>query len=830
MRRALLVVLLAFSLLAVFFARVAWGADFSSVSVFTDNRCAICFLPSYLLHINVDIQDPLGLDDITSIVAAPFSGSVPGPINLQFSPPASPGNIFSFDNLTGTGTILDPKNPPTGVYNITLNTKAGGTQSILTHNLDNPQQLPFATNFALSDHSATPTVTFTQPAVTIPPGYQIKDQLRIVDLTHNTEFYRTPRTFFESGNASFPVPPGVLSVDQTYLFQLRVTQGDLNDPGTAILDNLENRSLKEVQVTTLPATPPAAGPLPGGAASSFVKIDAPGATNTFAVGINNAGQITGSRGNGQGFLLSGGTSSVVNFPSAARTNPQDINNSGVIVGQYLDAFSKVHGFSAEAPYTPANFASIDVPFPGARGNSTNGINDAGKIVGGYTDASGAGHGFLKDGTAFSTIDPPGAKNSFAGGINNTDQIVGSYRDLSGVVHGYFKNGATFSVIDVPGAFGTEAFKLNNAGQVAGIYLDANAQVHGFLESRQGIFNTMDPIKLGATLDNTFGFSGALIPTGAFGLNDAGQMVGAFQDANGDHHGYLSTPTTLRAMTPTGTCGGVPCNVWISAFHPSFTSVNGVNALDIGVNVFLTGDPPTDPVSGKDLKQAWQNGVQTIWGGSPTQPRMFVVDPKTGKQYALAFDLNFVNDPSQADFNVTVHSGSARDSLANWSALRPGGYAQDCVGGRTPELCGYQGFLIAHEYGHMLGLFDEYVGGALDPSGIALCTNQAVGTPPRQGIMAEINQNATPYACPGYYHKILDDYLAEQGFALAVNANAPLFPDPPVTDLILGPDTEGAPDSLAPVPEPSPALLMPVGLAIVAAYRRWRKTGVSSATV
>ncbi len=83
MRRALLVVLLAFSLLAVFFARLAWGADFSSVSVFTDNRCSICFLPDYLLHINVDIQDPLGLADITSIVATPFSGSVPGPITLR---------------------------------------------------------------------------------------------------------------------------------------------------------------------------------------------------------------------------------------------------------------------------------------------------------------------------------------------------------------------------------------------------------------------------------------------------------------------------------------------------------------------------------------------------------------------------------------------------------------------------------------------------------------------------------------------------------------------------------------------------------------------------
>lgn len=123
-------------------------------------------------------------------------------------------------------------------------------------------------------------------------------------------------------------------------------------------------------------------------------LDYPGATNTGASGINNAGQIVGSytdnSGVRHGFLLTGYTMySAVDYPGAIATTASGINNMGEIVGTYEDSNQRYHGFL----FNGSTYTSFDYPASGVQ-TFVNGINDKGQIVGTYEDASFAKQGFL----------------------------------------------------------------------------------------------------------------------------------------------------------------------------------------------------------------------------------------------------------------------------------------------------------------------------------------------------------------------------------------------------------------------------------------------------
>ena len=82
------------------------------------------------------------------------------------------------------------------------------------------------------------------------------------------------------------------------------------------------------------------------------------------------------------------------------------------------------------------FTTID--FPGAALTNAQGINDRGEIVG-RTDIAGVRHGYLLRSENFSLIDFPGASASRTHGINARSEIVGDYIDSVGVLHGFQVN-------------------------------------------------------------------------------------------------------------------------------------------------------------------------------------------------------------------------------------------------------------------------------------------------------------------------------------------------------------------------------------------------------
>jgi probable HAF family extracellular repeat protein len=271
---------------------------------------------------------------------------------------------------------------------------------------------------------------------------------------------------------------------------------------------------------------------PGNAAAfTFTTIDVPGASATFADGINDAGQIVGTNntaGNFHGFLDIGGSFTTIDVPGAFDTGAHGINDAGQIVGNFsvggpLSPTIFPHGFLRDTGFTV-----VDAPFA-ITGTQPFGISGAGdKIVGNFFKGFGP-LAFLDTGGSFTTIDPPGAVLASAFGINSMgDKIVGQFS-----THGFLDIGGSFTIIDVPGGLGTSANGVNDAGQVVGFFVDG-AGTHGFLDIG-GSFTTIDVPGAPATFAN--------------GINNAGQIVGEFEDSAGISHGFLATPIISAVPEP-----------------------------------------------------------------------------------------------------------------------------------------------------------------------------------------------------------------------------------------------------------------------------------------
>ena len=193
------------------------------------------------------------------------------------------------------------------------------------------------------------------------------------------------------------------------------------------------------------------------------------------------GDFTGDDGFTHGFLLSQGIVTTLDFPGASDTYARGINESGTVVGQWdlLDALGNiliVHGFT----WSNGTFAQFDLP--GAGDTYLTGINARGDLVGGWDPAitSPLEHGFAcSKGQCFS-FDFPGAPLTQANDINALGQIAGTYIDAGGAQHAFLADGANFTSFDFPGAVATAAWGINSAGQIVGNYFNADNVRHGFL--------------------------------------------------------------------------------------------------------------------------------------------------------------------------------------------------------------------------------------------------------------------------------------------------------------------------------------------------------------
>jgi uncharacterized membrane protein len=249
-----------------------------------------------------------------------------------------------------------------------------------------------------------------------------------------------------------------------------------------------------------------------------LTIQAPAGSSATPTDLNDKGAIVGTLSQGTasnfhvtGFLVNQGKLTSFRFPGSRDTLPRDINNNAVIVG----SFDVVGGNGQRAFMVHAGgFREVKIPgFPNAPARA-NGINDLGDIVGSF-NGNGSNFGFLLHKGKLTIISFPGAAGGTgSASINNQGVVVGQYHlsEEETADHGFmWKNGA-FTNIQVPGARSTTPNKINNNGDIVGTFLDANFDQHGFSFDK-GVYRT---------IDHPGGSS-----TQLFGLNDFDNVLGAY---------------------------------------------------------------------------------------------------------------------------------------------------------------------------------------------------------------------------------------------------------------------------------------------------------------
>jgi hypothetical protein len=226
--------------------------------------------------------------------------------------------------------------------------------------------------------------------------------------------------------------------------------------------------------------------------------------------------------------------------------------------------------------------------------------------------------------------------------------------------------------------------------------------------------------------------------------------------------------------------------WNSSYDIGFA--DGV--IDIDLRIRLTGADP-----GQDLLDQWEEGIERIWSdayeiqdGENSYRVRVNVDWVTSDWHYLVRVSDTPFDPANPNAN--------RPTMLRWYTDRPGGWSNK-----------YQGQIAAHEAGHMMGLPDEYEGGATLPS--------FTGTI-EDSIMSDLGRVHLHH-----YEGILDwlEGKVQRDLTLAASP-LPRYPtEPPIEDFE---------DPTPAIPEPGAAGLFAVGLGLLGAAIRRRRASFSRA--
>lgn len=208
---------------------------------------------------------------------------------------------------------------------------------------------------------------------------------------------------------------------------------------------------------------------------SITLLNDGGAAKSSAEGINDAGTVVGwiEDANGLSSGVSGQvpwtTTTRIDLPGAVSTPTQipttgtlvlETDESGTLVGA-VDLATGRHGFIRRPDGSVELFERA-----GADGTLAVDINNNGVVVGNYIE-NGLFRAFKYESGVLTDIVPPNSSAAIASGINDSGQIVGFFDDASsGQRLGYLFDGTDFHTID-RGTFGTVAYKINNAGNIVG---------------------------------------------------------------------------------------------------------------------------------------------------------------------------------------------------------------------------------------------------------------------------------------------------------------------------------------------------------------------------
>jgi probable HAF family extracellular repeat protein len=213
----------------------------------------------------------------------------------------------------------------------------------------------------------------------------------------------------------------------------------------------------------------------------FTTIDVPNAGTTSAAAINDLDQVVGSDNLGEGFLydIPTQTFSTIAYPGQGYiTFPAAINNAGTIAGT-IQLAGPAH---LDEGFELSNGIYTRITVPGSQSSFTSGVNNSGEIIGNYLNASGVCcYTFLVIQDKYQRFVVPGIPSAVGVGINDGGTIVGTWFPPSGKPYqaGFLFANGTFQPLRFPHENSTYAAGINNFGEVVGYFVNQNGFSHGF---------------------------------------------------------------------------------------------------------------------------------------------------------------------------------------------------------------------------------------------------------------------------------------------------------------------------------------------------------------
>ena len=323
------------------------------------------------------------------------------------------------------------------------------------------------------------------------------------------------------------------------------------------------------------------------------------------LGISNRGQIAGYFGSGakghpnKGYLLMlsrrGSRYQNENFPGAVQTQVTGLNDWGITVGFYSTqnrasmtnnnfGFYTIRGMFHRLNFPTGNPAKPPV-------DQLLGVNDRGMAVGFFVNKQGNNRGYEYNILThrFNRVMVPGAPMGLkspsltATAINNAGDVAGFYTASGGMTDAFLKTARHFTRLAMPGASMTQAFGVNDRDEVVGAYTTgsgSSAKTYGFTWTRRMGFRTVnDPMGVGSTIIN--------------GVNDAGDLVGFYNDAAGNTHGLLwAAGRHMAPMAPMPSASMMPSMTPAPSMSPSMSPMPSMSPTPKPSMTPMPGMSPT----------------------------------------------------------------------------------------------------------------------------------------------------------------------------------------------------------------------------------------------
>jgi hypothetical protein len=288
---------------------------------------------------------------------------------------------------------------------------------------------------------------------------------------------------------------------------------------------------------------------------TFTNFDAGAMPGTVVNAVANNGDLVGqgtdADGNTFNFVrLANGTFVNLNNVLPADSVAFGINSSDQVVG-----VSGANAFLLSNNFTSLTFLPVFNPANNG-GETAFGINDKGAIVGQYVNNdTNTTPGFLLNNGQFTQLNPTNSLVTNAQAINNNGTGLGFFATvLTPVInnnppqHGFMfdSQGNITNLADPSGGnvknlFLTQYLGINDNNQAAGYWQDILGSQHGFVSNLAAKTFSFadDPSQQPFLLNDNL-----ITVTQITGINNSGEIVGFYTDADGANHGFLATPTAV----------------------------------------------------------------------------------------------------------------------------------------------------------------------------------------------------------------------------------------------------------------------------------------------